>query len=444
MTLRRRVLLATVSVAVIAVLVTAIAALQLVRSADTTAARQQLAVQVERLAAADPSTRTAIVDGLSQLADGDVLVATIGVDGVPSGSASGVLPRRVVVKLDAGRHVSTTARSGGQTYLIEGRPASGGGSVVVAQSSDRVLGIASSLWPRLLIALAIGLAVAVIAALFVSSRLTRPLTRLANAARRMASGERDVALERTAVTEVADVESALTALDAALARSEGRQREFLLSISHELRTPLTAIRGYAEALSDGAVPAAEVAQVGTTLVTESARLTAFTTDLLALARLESDDFSLDASEVDLGDVIRSAAEAWAAVSLSSGVVLDVDVPREPVLVRADAARLRQVVDGLLENALRVSPAGSRIRLATGAKADGAEIVIADGGPGLTLEDATDAFERGRLHKRYASVRPVGTGLGLSIAARLVDRMGGRISAHSVPDSGAEFRIHLPR
>jgi two-component system sensor histidine kinase BaeS len=298
-------------------------------------------------------------------------------------------------------------------------------------------------WPRLLIALAIGLAVAVVAALLVSSRLTRPLTRLATAARRMAAGERDVPLERTAVTEVADVESALIALDAALARSEGRQREFLLSISHELRTPLTAIRGYAEALSDGVVSAAEVPRVGSTLVTESDRLTAFTTDLLALARMESDDFSLDLADVDLAEVVRSAADAWGAVARGADVELEIVVGQGPLVVRTDGARLRQVVDGLLENALRVSPAGSRITLTATADAESAVLTIADGGPGLTPEDAAEAFDRGRLRERYKSLRPVGTGLGLSIAARLVDRMGGRISAHSVPNSGAEFRIRLP-
>jgi PPOX class probable F420-dependent enzyme len=114
--------------------------------------------------------------------------------------------------------------------------------------------------------------------------------------------------------------------------------------------------------------------------------------------------------------------------------------------RTDAVRLRQVVDGLLEIALRISPAGSRIHLALSANETAVQLSISDGGPGLTPADAADAFERGRLHERYRAVRPVGTGLGLSIAARLVERMGGTITAHSHshPGAGAEFRIRLPR
>lgn len=442
-TLSRRVLLVTASVAIIAVVVTAIAALQLIRSLDTVAARDQLSAQVVRLANATPAVRGAIVDGLSQLDDDDILVGVVSAGGAVNGSAAAVLPRRVVTDLVAGLSVSTTIRSGGQNYLVEGRPASGGSAVVVAQPTSRVLGIGSALFPRLLVALGIGLLVALIAALLLTRVLTRPLTRLGTAARRMAGGERDVPLEPSGLAEVAAVEDALTSLDSALVRSEGRQREFLLSISHELRTPLTAIRGYAEALSDGVVPAGDIREVGKTLVDESDRLTAFTNDLLALARLESDDFALDLRDVDLGEVVNSAASAWGAVAAAGEVDLRIELPPSPIVVSADAVRLRQVVDGVLENALRVSPAGSEIRVTVSKDVEGVHVVMTDGGPGLTPADAAEAFERGRLHERYRAVRPVGTGLGLSIAARLMDRMGGRITAHSVRDSGAEFRLFFP-
>ena len=243
------------------------------------------------------------------------------------------------------------------------------------------------------------------------------------------------------IPEVTDVEAALGSLDQALVHSEGRQREFLLSISHELRTPLTAIRGYAEALGDGLVPPGQVAQVGKTLEAESDRLTAFTNDLLALARLEADDFSLHSSSVGVDSVLAAAETAWRAMAHAGGVVVEV-AASDPVTVQTDAGRLRQVIDGLIENALRVSPSGSRVVLS--ARRDGARVVIevADGGPGLTAEDAAQAFERGVLRERYRDARPVGTGLGLSIAARLVERMGGTISAHSTP-AGAVFRIALP-
>jgi len=105
--------------------------------------------------------------------------------------------------------------------------------------------------------------------------------------------------------------------------------------------------------------------------------------------------------------------------------------------------LRQVVDGLVDNALRVSPQGGSITLVARARSGGGVVVeVRDAGPGLTADDAAHAFQRGVLHARYQESRPVGSGLGLSIAARLVDRLGGTIEA--VPSTtGAIFRIGLP-
>ncbi len=440
--IRRRVLVATIVVALVAVVVTAIAALTLVRSVDNSSGRDQLAAQVQRLAAASPATRRAIVDGLSQLDGGEVLVATVGPDGAVTGSAAAEVAPRIVAQLRAGRAVSTTVRRGGQSYLVEAQPTAGGGGVVGAQDAATVRTLTPTVLTRLLIALGIGFVVALVAALVAARALSRPLVRLAGAARRLAAGERDVPLEPSPIDEVADVEAALGSLDRALAHSEGRQREFLLSISHELRTPLTAIRGYAEALRDGVVPPEQLAEVGRTLEAESTRLTAFTDDLLVLARLEAEDFPLHPVDVELGAVLREASAAWLARAGAGNVELEVDAVG-PVVARTDPARVRQVVDGLLENALRVSPAGSRIVLRTGRTDAGAAIVeVADGGPGLTPDDAEHAFERGRLRERYRDVRPVGTGLGLSIASRLVERLGGTITAHSTT-GGAVFRITLP-
>jgi len=438
--LRTRILAATVIVALIAVLVTALAALQLVRSIDTGSARADLSAQVDRLAAAKPAARDAIISGLAQLDDPGTLVAAVSPAGVVTGSAP--VPRRVIVQLRAGRDVSTTVRTGGTSYLLEARPTAQGGGVVALQDVGTVRTLTPTVLGRILIALAIGFVVAAVAAFFVARALAKPLVNLAGAARRMAAGQRNVPLTPSGIPEVGDVEAALGSLDSALVHSEGRQREFLLSISHELRTPLTAIRGYAEALADGVVPADQLTQVGKTLEAEAERLTSFTTDLLALARLEADDFSLAPTSVDVQGVLTEVATAWHGTATSGGVVVEV-AASGPVVATTDAARLRQVLDGLIENALRVSPAGSRVWLSAAREDSSVVVSVADGGPGLTAEDAAHAFERGVLRERYRDARPVGTGLGLSIAARLVERMGGSISAHSAPTGGAVFRITIP-
>ncbi|MBX9718900.1 MAG: HAMP domain-containing histidine kinase [Microbacteriaceae bacterium] len=437
----RRLLVVTLLVAVIAVLVTAVAAVGFARSVDTTAARNALQAQAERLANAESAVRAGLIRSLSGI-EGE-LVALVPPEGAPTGSAAPFVPRRVIVQLREGIDVSTVVRVGGQSYLVEGHASADGGGVVVAQTAASVRSLTPAVVGRISLALLVGIGVAAAAALVVARRLSRPLTELSRRARRLAGGERGIDAAPSGVTEIDQVDAALTSLDKSLARSEARQREFLLSISHEIRTPLTALRGYAEALADGTVRADELTTIGGTLAIETARLTRFTDDLLALARLDADDFSLDfADGVSVSQVARAVADAWGARAAAVGITLAVVEHTTVPTVRTDPHRLRQVIDGLIENALRVSPTDSSITISLNTVPGAAVIEVADEGPGITEDDAAVAFDRAVLRDRYRDARPVGSGLGLSIAARLVYRLGGRIIA-APRTPGTVFRVEIP-
>jgi len=224
-----------------------------------------------------------------------------------------------------------------------------------------------------------------------------------------------------------------------LERLFNTQRRFLADVSHELRTPLTTIRGYAEALADGVIGPEGATRAGQTMLGEAQRLDRLVADLLVLARLEAADFPVELLPVDLTELVGTAAEAWAARCAAVGVVLRTELPSAPVPVRTDPGRLRQVVDGLLENALRVVPPGAPVVLAV----RDTVVEVRDGGPGFTDDDLAVAFERGALYQRYQGVRAVGSGLGLALAARLVRRLGGSIEAGHAPEGGARFTVTLP-
>jgi two-component system sensor histidine kinase BaeS len=113
-------------------------------------------------------------------------------------------------------------------------------------------------------------------------------------------------------------------------------------------------------------------------------------------------------------------------------------------VQSDPTRLRQIVDGLAENALRVTPAGRPIVFAVSATPYEAVLQVRDGGPGLTPDDCRVAFDRSALYDRYRGVRRVGTGVGLALVAGLAGRLGGRAAAGRSPEGGAAFTISLPR
>ncbi|NES29858.1 HAMP domain-containing protein [Micromonospora terminaliae] len=445
-TLTARAVLVTCAVALVSVLVTALVAVPLAvrgaerRDQEALAAQARLAAEVLRVRAA--RQRDNAGDRLiRQLRQQQIQVYL-----VRAGQADHAgLPPQVVKRVAAGRDVSGRRLVGGERALVEGRALPGGDGVVLARPTRNGpwRQVLLSLWLPMLAGLAAGAA----AGLLLARRLARPIRTAATAAARLRAGDRAVRVPVEPPDEVADLAYALNGLAAALATSEGRQREFLLSVSHELRTPLTAIRGYAEALADGVIEADAVPATGRTVLAESEHLDRLVSDLLALARLEAADFPLEPGPVDLTRLAADAARTWSDRCAAVGVPFRVETPDGPVPAYTDPGRIRQVVDGLLENALRVVPPGAPVVLAVRAAgadpAAGGFVEVRDGGPGFTDDDLAVAFERGALHQRYRGVRKVGSGLGLALAAGLVRRLGGEIRAGHAPEGGAAFTVRLP-
>jgi len=428
------------AIVAVAVLVTGAITVPLTRTSTVQGEQNRLSAQADLLASLDrlPTKLTAanaLINGtrfalIEQPPNGRVI-----------GAASSYLTVEVRAALASRGTYSGTIQGSLGRALVEARVTVAGPWLVTVLPTTEVDNALNQATRRLLLGLLVGLLVAGIAALSLASWLTKPLTETAHAARKLAAGERGVALPPPASAEAAELTAALSSLDRALATSEGRQREFLLSISHEMRTPLAAVRGYAEALSDGMIAETELPQVGQTLVRETERLDAFVRDLLELARLQADDFRIQGVPVDLGALLDDVRTAWSAKAATLQVALTVD-GTTPTPVVADPQRLRQVVDGLVENALRATPAGGRVKVTVRPAAHSYVVDVSDTGPGLAPEDLDVAFDRGALHAKYRQTRAVGTGLGLSIAARLVGRMGGTLTA-SNGRSGAIFTVSLP-
>ncbi|GII23933.1 sensor histidine kinase [Planosporangium mesophilum] len=444
-TFSARAILVTCLTAVVSVMVTTAVALPVAVASANRQARQGLDEKAtlvgDVLVSARPAERENLVRGLRQQRI-QVYLVRRGVVDRPG------LPPRVVKAVAAGLPVDQRATIDGQQMLVAGRPlaakgnstADGNGVVLTRQAVTGTAGLVlGNLWLALVAGLVAGLAAGVLLARLV----TTPIREAAAAAGRLRSGDHTVRLAVRSPAEVADLAESFNQLAAALATSEGRQRDFLLSVSHELRTPLTTIRGYAEALADGVVGPDGAPKAGHTMLDEADRLDRLISDLLVLARLEAADLPVEPIPVDLVELIGAAAEAWGGRCAPVGVVLGTELPDAPVVVRTDPGRIRQVVDGLCENALRVVPAGAPLVLAVRPGPDSGVVEVRDGGPGFTDDDLAVAFERGALYQRYRGVRKVGSGLGLALAARLVRRLGGAIEAGHAPEGGARFTVTLP-
>lgn len=450
--LSRRITLITVVVALLTGLLTVAFAWRVTLGAVEGQLREQLDREA-RLLSYTPRLSGPLLLRQRQLVGPDgTELAVVQPDGTVEGPAAAAVTTPVREALLAGRAQSTTSTLADEPVLVEGSPTAEGGAVVLTLPAAQIGRTAARLSGLYVVPVATGITLAGLAGLLLARRLARPLERSAQAARRMASGQRGLQIPAGGSRELDDLAAGLNTLDAALTRSEARQKDFLLSVSHELRTPLTVLRGYAEALADGLVASGEEAETAGRVMTDEAdRLERFVGDLLALAHVEADDFRLDRQEVDLLSLVRGAADAWRGPCERAGVELRTELPQAAVVVHSDGMRIRQILDGLAGNAVRSTPRGSplvfALRTAPGGSPEnppaGPVVEIRDGGPGLTEEDAAVAFERGVLHARYRGSRPVGSGIGLAIVHRLTMRLGGTIAVGRAAEGGACFTVRLP-
>ncbi|GHF48271.1 signal transduction histidine kinase [Amycolatopsis bartoniae] len=435
------------AVAGVAVLVAGLVAAGLVRRAGQDVLRTSLAAQADVVASQVDEAGLGSRLGLPKVADvlrgQGISIVVVRPRGVLPGNDAAAARAAMEAGLSgitAGQVISASRTVAGQQYLVEARGVGTGVGFALVAPVQTGRAAQRTLVRDILLSLGAGLLVAAAAGLLLGRLLARPLRRTADVAATMRQGRRDLRVPVEGPAEVAEVATAVNELAVALQQSEARQREFLLSVSHELRTPLTAVHGFAESLADGVVSGEEARRAGETIRQESGRLERLVSDLLDLARLGADEFRLDLAEVDLTDTVRHCAQVWRTRCERAGVDFHVELPPEPVFAVADARRLRQVLDGLAENALRVTPAGAPLTLSL----SGAGVLqVRDGGPGLAPEDYAVAFERGTLNAKYRGRRPVGSGIGLALAHGLVTRMGGTISAGPAPEGGAAFTIALP-
>lgn len=436
MRLSARLVLMTSLVALLAVVLTGLVASAAIRDQAEDQVREELGRQAALLATAPSLALKAQRREDKSAGDDGVLAGGVFPDGRALGAAK-QLPAELRARLAGGGSFSGRVTVDGQQLLVEARPSRLGAVAVVTRPAEDVDRAADRLRGRLLVPLLVGLLGAALVGALGARVLARPLVQLGGAARRLAAGARGVALVPTGPPEVREVAHALSGLDSQLQATETARRQFLLSVSHELRTPLTSVRGFAEALADGVVSEQDVQRTGRIVLAEAERLERLVRDLLDLARLDAGEVSLQVCPVDLGTLVEDAALVWAGRCAASGVHLVIEVQSSFVL--ADPGRVRQVLDNLAENALRVTPAGGQLVLAVAT----GRLQVRDSGPGLTPQDTEVAFDRGALHARYRDERPVGTGLGLALAFRLVERMGGLITAGTAPEGGACFLVDLP-
>jgi two-component system phosphate regulon sensor histidine kinase PhoR len=228
-----------------------------------------------------------------------------------------------------------------------------------------------------------------------------------------------------------------------LRRADQIRRDFVANVSHELRTPLTAIRGYVEALSDGDATPEDNRRFLDVIARHTRRMERLVGDLLRLARLDAGQETLELTACDTQTLASGVIADLSAVAEERGQRVELAVAPGGERVRADPAKLHDVLRNLVSNAIAYAPEHSTIRIGA-APADGrVALTVSDEGPGIPEEDLARVFERFYRVDKSRARDPGGTGLGLAIVKHLVELLGGGVSVENRPEGGARFTITLP-
>ncbi|HVD10091.1 MAG TPA: HAMP domain-containing sensor histidine kinase [Gaiellaceae bacterium] len=310
--------------------------------------------------------------------------------------------------------------------------------VAVSASLADVLSNVGLVRRSLLAAGALAIFGATVLGYFAAWGLTRRLRSLESAAERIADGDFEQPVVDTGVDEVAQLAAALDSMRERLAHLDHARREFIQNASHELRTPLFALGGFLELLDDEDLDDETRQEFVMETRAQVERLTKLATDLLDLTRLDAGQLSVQAAEIDLSVVARTACDEFRAVADAGGYDVSVRAV-DPVMALGDEQRVLQIVRILVENAFRHTPAGTRVEIGVEPEDARAVITVNDNGPGIPAKALEHLFQR---FYRAEGGQTSGSGLGLAIAGELARRMDGALTVESRP-GWTTFTLELP-
>jgi signal transduction histidine kinase len=374
----------------------------------------------------------------------DVRRVVVWDSGTPSASGQ-------VVAVQVARRVGSVAEAqptlGGQPHLAAAvalapaRDPLGAAFLVVARPRSSVTSAAAGqLIPLLLLAGGAALAVAMLLVLLVGRTLTRPLTELAAAAEDVAAGNYSRRVGIRGEDEIGILGAAFDRMAEAVEKARKVQRDFLANLSHELKTPLTSLIGFSQALVDGSLKGDEDrARAATIVHEESERVLRMSQELLDLARVEAGSIALHIAPVDLGGQLQQELEIVRQRAVARDLRITLDVPADTPPVAADAERLHQVLDNLLDNSVKYAPSGSTVTVVVSVAGSSVETVVSNPA-GAHKPDPERIFDRFYRADPSRAAAAGGVGLGLAISRELTAAMNGRLWADL--DAEGNLRMHL--
>jgi len=273
----------------------------------------------------------------------------------------------------------------------------------------------------------------------VTRRIVKPIKALDAASQRMARGEAADDIETRSGDETGRLARSFNSMKHKLQQNEALRQELIMGISHDLRTPVTSINGYLSGMADGVIKPEDYPKAIGVIRQETQRLIRLTDEIIRTARIRSGSIELNLSEFAL----HEAADAAIAVSMPRAegkrIRIKSNIDRS-LLVRADAQKLEQVIDNLVNNAVKYSGEGCVVTVSAQHSPEGTRVCVVDDGPGIDPESLPHIFDR---YYRAVPREREGFGIGLAIVKAYVEAHGGQVFAESRPGYGTHICFILP-
>jgi len=318
-----------------------------------------------------------------------------------------------------------------------GRQGQGGGMIV-----DFYENFQKSFNESLVVAVVAASIVALAVSFIFSRNILEPVRVMRNASQRIAEGHYDERVELRGKDELNQLAGSFNQMAEQLEQVETMRRRLIGDVAHELRTPLTAIKGFAEALTDGVLPAS--AETYLQIHTEADRLSRLADDLQELSRVESRAMQLKIHPADSSALIQTVLKRLQYQFDEKQVTLTPHLPHDPIFVLADEDRIIQILTNLIGNALQYTPSSGTVTISIARDKNDARVSVRDTGFGIPPNQLNHIFDRFYRVDKSRSRAHGGSGIGLTIAKHLIEAHGGKIWAESAGENkGSVFLFTLP-